>query len=216
MTNIDRLGRTHGQRPFKRCIGQIGDDDGCCSSMPRGCGDQGADRAGTRYQHGSAFEISRLRGRMEADREWFRAGGFAGRYQRSGRNALHRRDHQPVPKHALLVGQVHGAAHEAHVLAVDRQVLPAEPASAAWLAGIDGDQIANRKSGHAGTQGCDIAGGFVPRNDRFPDPDGTEAAVLVIMEVGAANAACRHLQQNLAIPGRSHFGKLQPKIAPAV
>ncbi|MHC2356859.1 hypothetical protein ACVMB3_006381 [Sinorhizobium meliloti] len=52
--------------------------------------------------------------------------------------------------------------------------------------------------------------------DRLTNPDGAESSVLVIVKIRAADAACGHLQQHLAIPRCGNVGDLQPKIAWAV
>ncbi|MNU67790.1 hypothetical protein D3C71_571420 [compost metagenome] len=98
----------------------------------------------------------------------------------------------------MFVRQAHGAAHEAHLKAVDRLALLAEMAMAAGLRGIDGDELADGEPVDAFPQRPYMAGCLMPADDRFTHPDRAEAAILVIMEIGAADAARRHGEQHFA------------------
>lgn len=138
---------------------------------------------------------------MQAHRKRLGTGGLGGRGSVRKCRALFCGNNQPVAEHALLMRQAHGAAHEAHVEAMDRLALQAELAVAAGLRGIDGDELADGKPTDTRTQSRDMAGCLMTADDRLAHPHRAETAILIIMQIGAANATCRHGKQHFAGAG---------------
>src|SRR5690606_12279326 len=62
----------------------------------------------------------------------------------------------------------------------------------------------------------DMTAGFMTEDDRLADLHGPEAALLVIVEVGAANAPDRHFQANLAEAGLCHLPDFHLEVPAAV
>ena len=60
---------------------------------------------------------------------------------------------------------------------------------AAGAAGVDGHALPDADGGDAGAGFDDFAGDFVAEDHRLLDADGAEAAVLVVVQVRAADAA---------------------------
>lgn len=98
---------------------------------------------------------------------------------------------------ALHVGRAHGTAVVAHVQAMVLQALLAIVALAAGPARADGDPIALGMPVHAGPDFFHAARHLVAQHHRFLDAHGAEAAVVVIVQVGAADAAKAHLHAQL-------------------
>src|SRR5690606_1930398 len=111
------------------------------------------------------------------------------RHRLADRHALPRRYYQPVTEHALRMRQAHRAAHELHIEAMDRQAFAAKAAVPAGLARIDGNQLADRQTRYSRAQCLHITRRFVPWNDRLAYPHRPKATILVVMQIGAADAA---------------------------
>ena len=111
---------------------------------------------------------------------------------------LVRLDDDLLPERALPVRRAHRAAVVAHVQAVVLQAHLAEAAQAAWLAGADRDTVAGGEAGHLGAGGFDDAGDFMAEHHRLFHANGAEAAMLVVVQVGAADAAAANADAQLA------------------
>lgn len=153
------------------------------------------------HQYLRTRQIASLCDGMQAHRKRLGTGGLGGRGGVGKCRALFCRNNQPVAEHALFVRQAHGAAHEAHVEAMDRLALQAELAVATGLRGIDGDELADGQSADTRAQNRDMAGCLVTADDRLAHPHRAETAILIIMQIGATDAACRHGQQHFAGAG---------------
>ena len=143
---------------------------------------------------------------MQADRKRLGHRGFAERQLFRDRDRLRRVDRDMLAKTALHMRHAHRAAHEAHVEALIAHALAAMDADAAGTARIDRDARARRKMRNAGADRGDDAGDFVPERHRLLDPHGAEAAVVIIMQVGTADAAGGDLDAHFA-GGRRRIGK---------
>ena len=93
------------------------------------------------------------------------------------------------------------AAEEAHVAAQLLAALAAVVALAARMRRADGDLVADLDARDAGADRGDDAGGLVPGNQRLAHDEAAVAALEVVMEVGAADAAGAEPQQHLAGAG---------------
>jgi hypothetical protein len=71
----------------------------------------------------------------------------------------------------------------------------------ARAAGIDRHTVADREAGNAGADLYDFAGHFVAQDHRFLDPHGAKAAILVVVQVGPADAARPDADHHLAQSG---------------
>ncbi|MNE34725.1 hypothetical protein D3C80_1284570 [compost metagenome] len=112
--------------------------------------------------------------------------------------------------------QTHGTAHEAHLEAMDRLALQAELAMAAGLRRIDGDELADRKPADASAQSRDMAGCLMTADDRLAHPHRAETAILIIMQIGAADAACRHGEQHFSGAGSHKLLRFDADVLNAV
>ena len=110
------------------------------------------------------------------------------------------------------MGKRHGRPVEPHVQAVIELALVAVHAVPARPAGIDGDQIAFLDHADAGADSFGIAGHLMTQHHRFAQPDRAETAVIVVMQVGTADAAGRHGYADLARTGIACFGLLQSQV----
>ena len=94
----------------------------------------------------------------------------------------------PGAEEAVLVRHPQGGAVEAHVETVSLEARAAEFAGAAGPGGAERDELARVQAG-AVRRGLDHAGSLVAEDDRLADPDRAEAAVVVVVQVRAADAA---------------------------
>ena len=121
-------------------------------------------------------------------------------------------DRDALPEAALDMGKAHGAAHESHVEAVVALSCSTVAARVAWLARVDGDPHAGLHPGHLAADLVDRAGDLVPKRHRLPQADGPEAAVVVIVQVGAANPSGLDPDTDITRPERRRLDLLDPKI----
>ena len=106
--------------------------------------------------------------------------------------------HQHLPKGALHMRHAHGAAIEAHVQAVVVLALLAVDAEAAGPGWIDGDAVTGFQSRHAASKRGDFTRHLVAEHHRLPKPHGAETAVVIVMQVRAADAAALDGDRHLA------------------
>ena len=129
---------------------------------------------------------------------------------------LYRLDHDLLAKRALHVRHAHRAAVVAHVQAVVLQAelavaaLPARPARA------DRDPVADRQAADAGADRVDRARDLVAQHHRLLQADAAEAAVLPVVQVGAADAADAHPHADLAGADRGSLDGFDPQVAGGV
>jgi hypothetical protein len=83
----------------------------------------------------------------------------------------------------------HGTPDESHVETLVVLASPAIPAFVAWPAGIHGNPQARGDARHLTSNLVNGAGNLVPERHRLLQPDGAEAAVIVVVQVRPANAA---------------------------
>ena len=111
---------------------------------------------------------------------------------------------EPLAEGALDVRERHGAAVEAHVQALVRQALEAVRAGAAGPARRDRDPVADREALDAFPECDDPPGDLVAEDHRLAQPHGAEAAVVEVVQVGAADAA--GLDRDLDLAGAGGLG----------
>jgi len=151
---------------------------------------------------------------MEADGQRLRAGGFCkGDVRIVQPDALPDiRNHQ-IAESSLFMGKPQGGAEEPHIKAVLLQTLVTIRAGIAGAAGINGHAVADRKTVDTFAQGTNRSRNLVPQNDRLPDTDGAEAAILEIVQVRSANTPGPHGEKYLSGAGRGHVDLLDADIA---
>lgn len=110
------------------------------------------------------------------------------------------------------MGKAHGAAEEAHVEALVAHAFLAVQALAARLAGIDRDTRARLHARDAFTNCGNDAGDLVPKRHRLLNAHGAEAAMVIIVQVGAADAAIGDLHTDFTGAGRGIGKAVDPQI----
>jgi len=88
----------------------------------------------------------------------------------------------------LDMGKAHRTAVEIHIKAMNLSALAAEFAPAARPAWADGDAIARLEALHGITGAFDHAGHFMANDHRLFDARRAKATVVIIVQVGSANA----------------------------
>ena len=134
---------------------------------------------------------------MQGDGQRLRHRGFA-RRQAGGIDALRRIGDQTFAECPLNMRKGHGAAVKAHVEAVVWQAFRTRAAGAAGSAGRDGDKLALGKAGGAGAQCLDKGADLVAQDHRFAQAHRAKAAVVIVMQVRAADAAPGQPETKLA------------------
>jgi hypothetical protein len=128
------------------------------------------------------------------------------------RDALDRIADENLAESALDMGHRHGAAIEAHVEALVRQAAQAEAAMPAGAARVHGDAVARFHACHVRRHFGDRAGDLMAEDHRLAHAHGAEAAMVVIMQVGAADAARLDAHGDLAGAERLDGALLDPQI----
>jgi hypothetical protein len=121
-------------------------------------------------------------------------------------------DHDLLPECTLYVGHAHGAAVVAHVEAVVLQSHLAEAADTARAAGADGKVIADGEAGDVGRNFFDDTCHLVAQHHGLLETDGAESAVLVVVQVRAADAAGAHAHADLSRPDRRRRNVFNAKV----
>lgn len=103
------------------------------------------------------------------------------------------------------MGEAHRGAAEQHVVAMVAEAALAFLATPARQRRVDGDEIAGGKAGHASTQRGDRAGCLMAEDHRFAQAHGAEAAIVVVVQVRAADASCGDMDEHLAFTGTGLF-----------
>ena len=142
---------------------------------------------------------------MQGDGEGLGQRRLADRDAVCGLVALGGAGDEALAEGALDVRERHRRAVEAHVEALVRQPLAAVAAGAAGPARRHGDPVADGEAGAAVADGDDVAGDLVAKDHRLPEPDGAEAAVVVAVQVGAADAT--GLDRDLDLAGTGGLGR---------
>src|SRR6185295_8100967 len=106
----------------------------------------------------------------------------------------------------------HRAAIEAHVEAVLLLALRAIAAGAAGSARVDGDTLAGLHARDLGADTRDRARDLMTEDHRLLQPHGAEAAVEIVVQVGAANAAGLDAHLDLVRAERRNRDMLDAKI----
>ena len=105
--------------------------------------------------------------------------------------------HEVLTEQALCVREHAGAAEEEHAPAQVQAPAAAVVALAAGVRGIDGDAVTRLHARDLGADRLDHARGLVPRHQRLADHEGADAAVLPVVQVGAADAAGAQAQPHV-------------------
>ncbi len=172
---------------------------------------QHADRAAAGDKHAFAKQFAGLAHRMQADRQRFGHRGLAGR-EPVGGHALAGIGDEGLTEGALNMRERHRGAVKAHVHAV---VWQAFVAVAAWPQGREGETATSWPLVRLVTpspSASNMARDLVAEDHRFLQAHGAEAAVVVIVQIAAADAACRQTDQNLAGAGCGRVLILDPQI----
>ena len=98
---------------------------------------------------------------------------------------------------ALDVREGHGAAKEAHVQAMILLAQLAETASAARTRRRDGNALSHAEVLDVGTQAIDHTRNLMAQSHRLLDANRAKTSVLVIVQIGAANATECDFDANL-------------------
>jgi hypothetical protein len=126
---------------------------------------------------------------MKADGQRLRHRGFRHGHRRRYRYGLFFIDREALAETTLDMGKAHGAPDETHVQALVMLTRAAIAALVARATGIHGHPLTGRDARHFRADLLDRAGNLVPECHRLPDPHRAEAAVMVVMQVGAADPA---------------------------
>ncbi len=113
---------------------------------------------------------------------------------------------------ALNMREAHRAAVKPHVEALILAPFKAELASVAGTTGVDGDAVADRDAPRVRADGLDDAGDLMAEHHRLAQPHEPEAAVVVIMQIGAANAAGGDAHANVVGAEFGDVDVLDPQI----
>src|SRR6266702_3252104 len=89
----------------------------------------------------------------------------------------------------------------------------AETAMTARLAGIHRHAVAGANAGDLLAHFHDFAGDFMAEDHRLPQANRTEAAMLIVMEVGAADAAGANADLDVLRPDGGDLSLLDSQIA---
>src|SRR5271168_1135865 len=119
---------------------------------------------------------------------------------------------EQLAKRALHMWETHRAAIETHIETMVLPALEAELARVAGEARVHRDPIADRDAASLGADGLDDARDLMAEHHRLAQPHDSEAAVIVIMQVRAADAAGGNAHERLRFAdlGRGPF--LDPQI----
>ncbi len=210
----DRLGHR------KRSIVDVAHDHVRGACQPRCQHAHAADGAPAGDEHGFAQHRAGAVNRMQADRQRLGAGDLAERDLLLGdRCELRLPHHEAFAEHALRVGKDTGRSEKEHVpaqIAAAGATVVAAPARMRW---IDRDLLSGRDTRYLCADGIDHAGGLMARDQRFAHDERADPAVLEIVQVRSADAACAQAQQHVARPqltGGARGLVLQAQIARAV
>src|SRR5262245_61032516 len=184
--------------------------------LTRGDDVQRADRTAAGDENALAQQRARTRHRMQGDGERLGKGSFVARDTLAHFVALPFLGHETLAECPLNMRHRHGAAVEAHVQALILQALQTVLAGIARPARGNGHPVADRKWGNADAGSLDRAGDLVAQNHRLANPHRTEAAVVEIVEIGAANAARLDSDLDLARPHFLRLAILDPQVARGV
>lgn len=178
--------------------------------------DQRADRAAARDQHALAQQRAGAPHCMQRHRQGLCHRAFAIAHRVRQLVRLVRLDHDLLAERALHMRRAHRAAVVVHVQAVVLQTLLAEGAVAARPARADRHALADGEAAHVVADGLDDAGHLVAQHHRLLDAHGAEAAVLVVVQVGPADAAATHAHLQLIGAERCGLIGLDAQVARGV
>ena len=210
--SVDRAVRAGFFCEAERGIGDVGRDDFRRARAPRRDDAERADRPGAGNDHALAEQFARAPRGVQANRERLGHRGFAQRHALGDRLGLRLVADQHFAKRALHMREAHRAAVEAHVEAMVLLALEAIAAMVARAARIDRDARAGLDPLDLRADGLDDARDFVAEDHRLAQAHRSEAAVVVIMQVRAADAAEGDAHANVARAERGDFRLLDPQI----
>ncbi len=168
-------------------VEQVGDHDFAGAGVAGDHGAEHADGAGAGDEDAAAEEGAGLADGVQADGEGLGEGGAFERH--GGRDGLGFVADQEFAEAALDVRHAHGAAVEAHVQAVLLGAFETVFARLAGQRGVDGDAISDLDRCDAGADGFDDAGHFVSEHNGLAHAHRAKAAMMIVVEIGAADAA---------------------------
>ena len=103
-------------------------------------------------------------------------------------------------------------AIKAHIEALIVHRLTAIAAGSARPGGRDRDELAFAQTGDARAESCDMAGDLMAEDHRLLQPHVAETAIVEIVKIGTADAACGERDLHLARAGRLFGAILDPQI----
>ena len=187
-----------------------------CSGPPRGDDEHRADRPATGHQHRLAEQRAGAIDGMEGDGERLRHRALAVAHALGQAKRLAGVDDDLLAERALHMRHPHGAAVVAHVEAMVLQAELAVATAAAGPARADGDALAGRVVAHRSARLLDHARHLMAEDHGLLDPHRTEAAMLEVVQVGAADAAGAHAHPELLGPDLRRLDVLDAEIAGGV
>ena len=167
---------------------------------------------GARHQHALAEQRAGALGGMQADRERLGEGGLG---RRDARRDLHRLpllDDEHVAEAALHMREAHRAAVEQHVGAVLLLAHLAVAAMAAGPARIDRDAVARLHARDLAADRLDPAGDLMAEDHRLAHADRAEAAMQIVVQVRAADAAGLDPHAHVARPELGRGRRLDAQV----
>ena len=165
-----------------------------------------------RHQHALAQQFARAPRRVQADRERLGHRRLAQRHALGDRLRLRLVADQNFAKRALHMREAHRAAVEAHVEAMILFALETISAMVAGPARIDRDARPGLDAFHVRADGLHDARDFVAKDHRLAQPHRAEAAVVVIVQVGTADAAEGDAHADVARAEPGDFRLLDPQV----
>ena len=124
--------------------------------------------------------------------------------------------HKLLLERALNMRERHRAAVEPHVKAMVLLTAQTIVAGMARPRGRNGNKLADLQSLHICGQTGNLPRNLMAQHHRLTQLDRTKAAVVIVVQIRAANAARLHRNQNLAVTRRWHIARLDPQIAGGV
>ncbi|MCY1369273.1 hypothetical protein D9M69_563030 [compost metagenome] len=135
---------------------------------------------------------------MQPDRQRLGAGDLAQAHVLHHRRELRFSDHELLSEQARQVRKDRCAAQEHHLFAEVAAARPAGRARAARVGRVHGHFLAHAHPRDPGADGIHHARSLMTGHEGRADGEGARAAVLVVMQVGAADAARAQAQTDLA------------------
>ena len=209
---IDGDVRPHALGDLQCAVGNIGGDDGGGTRMAGGQNRQAANGAAAGDQHFGARQRARALDGMQAHSQRFGKSGHFRPQTIAHGHGLAFMAHQPLAKPALHMRKTHRGAEKPHIQTMRLQAQLAKPALPARQRRIDRHALAELDMGRGTAEPHHGAGDFMTQNHRLLDPHGAKSALVVIMQIRAANAAALDFHLDLMRRESGHRHRFNPQI----